>query len=129
MTLTPEVIEAEEQGTAVSLTYRLTSSEVGEAVDGKEALRQSIFCMLSTDRYEYIIYSRNYGLEYADLIGKPVNYVSALIKGRIEDALLTDDRIESIENFVITKGQNSLRTEFTVSSVFGDTAIEKEFEF
>ena len=89
--MTPEVIKAEEITQSPSYTYRLKSTEVNGYCDSLEALRQSIYCILSTDRYDYIIYSRNYGIEIKDLIGKPISYVCAVIKGRIEEALLTDD--------------------------------------
>ena len=112
-----------------SYTYRLKSTEVKGYCDGLEALRQSIYCILSTDRYDYIIYSRNYGIEIKDLIGKPISYVCAVIKGRIEEALLIDDRIESVTDFVITKGKGSVLVAFTVVSSMGDVKIEKEFEF
>ena len=127
--MTPEVIKAEEITQSPSYTYRLKSTEVKGYCDGLEALRQSIYCILSTDRYDYIIYSRNYGIEIKDLIGKPISYVCAVIKGRIEEALLTDDRVESVTDFVITKGKGSVLVAFTVVSSMGDVKIEKEFEF
>ena len=75
------------------------------------------------------LYSRNYGIEIKDLLGKPISYVCAVIKGRIEEALLIDDRIESVTDFVITKGKGSVLVAFTVVSSMGDVKIEKEFEF
>lgn len=127
--MTPEVIKAEEIAQNPSYTYRLKSTEVNGYCDNLEALRQSIYCILSTDRYDYIIYSRNYGIEIKDLIGKPVSYVCAVIKGRIEEALLTDDRIERVTDFVVTKGKGSVLVGFTVVSSIGDVNIEKKFEF
>ena len=114
--MTPEVIKAEEITQSPSYTYRLKSTEVKGYCDSLEALRQSIYCILSTDRYDYII-------------GKPISYVCAVIKGRIEEALLIDDRIESVTDFVITKGMGSVLVAFTVVSSMGDVKIEKEFEF
>ena len=127
--MTPEVIKAEEITQSPSYTYRLKSTEVNGYCDSLEALRQSIYCILSTDRYDYIIYSRNYGIEIKDLIGKPISYVCAVIKSRIEEALLTDDRVESVTDFVITKEKGSVLVAFTVVSSMGDVKIEKEFEF
>ena len=53
--MTPEVIKAEEITQSPSYTYRVKSTEVKGYCDGLEALRQSIYCILSTDRYDYII--------------------------------------------------------------------------
>ena len=53
--MTPEVIKAEEITQSPSYTYRLKSTEVNGYCDSLEALRQSIYCILSTDRYDYII--------------------------------------------------------------------------
>lgn len=125
----PEVIKADEKLQSTDYTYRLKSTEINGFCDKLEALRQSIYCILSTDRYDCIIYSRNYGIEIKDLIGKPISYVCAVIKGRIEDALLIDDRIEGVKDFTVTRGKSSVIVEFTVVSSLGDVKIEKDFEF
>lgn len=125
----PEVIEGEMAEISPSYTYSMTSTGIYGFCQGKEALRQSIYCMLSTQRYDYIIYSRNYGTELKDLIGKPINYVCGVLKGRIEDSLSIDDRIEGIKDFCVTKGKNSVLAEFTVITSLGDITIEKWFEF
>lgn len=125
----PDVIKAEGKLQDTDYTYRLKSTEINGFCDKLEALRQSVYCILSTDRYEYIIYSGNYGIEIKDLIGKPISYVCAVIKGRIEDALLTDDRIESVKDFSLTRGKSSVLVEFTVVSSLGNVKIEKDFEF
>ncbi len=43
--------------------------------DGQEAMRQAIFKILQTERYQYVIYSWNYGIETLDLYGQPVAWV------------------------------------------------------
>ena len=72
---------------------------------------------------------RNYGIEIKDLIGKPISYVCAVIKGRIEEALLIDDRVESVTDFVITKGKVLYLWHLLLFRLWGDVKIEKEFEF
>ena len=44
----------------------------------------------------------------------------------IEDALLTDDRIEKIEDFEIKKGRNFLNVKFKAITVLGEVEIETE---
>ena len=96
--------------------------------DGLKALEQSIYHILSTQRYEYVIYDRDYGIELKDLIGKSPTYVCAVIKGRIEEALLYDNRIKSVENFEIIKGKNYIEVKFDVISKYGKSEVLKQFE-
>ncbi|MGN1317655.1 MAG: DUF2634 domain-containing protein [Lachnospirales bacterium] len=91
------------------------------------ALKQAIFKILSTERYDYVIYDRNYGIEIKDLIGKSDTYVSAVIKGRIKEALTYDDRILDVYDFEITRNKNSLLAEFSVSTIYGNDNVVKEF--
>ena len=39
-----------------------------------------VFNILNTERYQYIIYSWNYGIELIDLYGQPVSYVIPELK-------------------------------------------------
>ena len=96
--------------------------------DKIEALKQSIYKILNTQRYKYIIYSWNYGIEIDDLFGKPINYILPTIQIRIEEALLTDDRILSVSNFVFnTNVRNIVSVSFDVLTIFGIVPIYNEF--
>lgn len=95
--------------------------------DGVEAVKQAVYKILNTERYKYVIYDRNYGIELKDLIGKPPLYVSAIIKGRITEALEDDDRILSVDDFIIERNDNSITVEFTVETVFGSGKAVKSF--
>ena len=57
-----------------SLTYRMNPEGncVRGWVDGVEAVKQAIFRILNTERYQYIIYPWWYGIETIDLYGEPV---------------------------------------------------------
>ena len=55
--------------------------------DGLEAIKQAVYLILNVERYRYVIYSSNYGVEFDDLLGKPVPYVMPELKRRIEEAL------------------------------------------
>ena len=52
--------------------------------DDIEAMKQAIFKIINTERYKYLIYDWNYGIELNDLIGKPIPYVYAEIERRIK---------------------------------------------
>lgn len=82
-------------------TYKmeLESNLIRGYTDGQEAMKQAIFKILSTERYQYVMYSWNYGIELIDLYGEPVSYVCPELERRITEALTWDERIESVDNF------------------------------
>ena len=47
--------------------YKLTGM-----CDDIEAMEQAIFKIINTERYKYLIYDWNYGIELSDLIGEPI---------------------------------------------------------
>lgn len=89
--------------------------------DGLEAIKQSIFKILNTERYDHLIYSWNYGIELKDLYGQSPMYVCPEIERRVKEALFQDDRISDIDEFefdISRKGVVSVS--FTVHTFFGD---------
>lgn len=112
-----------------SLTYGmdLDGNRVRGQVDGREAVKQAIFRILQTERYQYIIYPWWYGIETLDLYGKRVTYVCPELERRITEALLVDTCIRSVTDFehdLSTKGV--VHTAFTVHTIYGDVKAEKE---
>lgn len=96
-------------------------------VDGIEAMVQAVYKILSTERYRYIIYSWNYGIELEDLFGQPVSYVCPELERRIREALLWDERIEEVNNFKFdTSKKGIVHVYFTVSTIFGSLEAERE---
>ncbi|WP_455715447.1 DUF2634 domain-containing protein [Anaerosporobacter sp.] len=95
-------------------------------VDGLEAVKQAVFLILNTERYEYMVYDWDYGFETQDLIGMPVGYVYPELKRRIEEALTQDDRIESVDAFSFEKSGGTVSVTFTVTSTQGDFETEAE---
>ena len=65
--------------------------------DGIEAMRQAIYCILNTERFDYLIYSWNFGIETKDLIGENATYVIPELQRVIEEALLQDNRLNDIQ--------------------------------
>lgn len=121
--------ELEEQP---SYTYKmnLANEFIRGYVEGLEAIKQSIYKILNTERYKYIMYSWNYGIELLDLYGEPVSYVCSELKRRIAEALLWDDRIQSVDNFefnISKKGE--ILVTFTAHTIFGDVEAKKEVNF
>lgn len=112
-----------------SKTYRMNIEEEtvsGAITDDLEAVRQAVYKVLNTERYKHIIYSSNYGVELADLFGKPMPYVIPEIPRRIEEALLVDDRINKVDGFDLQYDkQGNVKCYFVVHSIFGDVEIER----
>ena len=95
--------EIEEQPTH---TYKmnLASELVRGYTDYQEAMKQAIYKILNTERYQYVMYSWNYGT--------------------------WDDRIKSVDNFefnISKKGE--ILVTFTAHTVFGDVVAEKVVNF
>ena len=94
--------------------------------DHLEAMKQAIYLILNIERYEYPIYSWNYGVELVELIGQPIPFVLPEIERRIREALLQDDRIESVYNFEFERiGKDKIHTIFEVDTIFGTVNVEK----
>ena len=109
-----------------SRTYALDikSGRISGFVDNQEAYIQFVNKLIQTERYAYVIYSEDYGVEIESLIGQDFDYVKATIKANIIDALLADDRTVSVTDFSF-KGTDfdSLTFSFWVTSIYGSTEI------
>ena len=108
-----------------SKTFRVTTDKMQGYIDNLEALKQSIYHRLSTERYEYSILSFEYGIQTEDLLGKESTYVKIELKRRIAECLLKDDRIISVDNFQFNIKENSLHCTFDVSSIYGEIEMSR----
>lgn len=121
-----ENFEIEEQPT---YTYKmnLQSQAVRGYTDELEAMKQAIYKILLTERFQYVMYSANYGIETLDLYGQDISYVCPELERRITEALLWDERIQSVDNFEFDHSQKGVvKVSFTVHTVFGDILTERE---
>lgn len=111
-------------------TYRLEldRERVSGMTDGREAVLQAVYLILNVERYVYPIYSRDYGAELTDLIGRPAGYAMSEIKRRITEALEQDDRILGVENWAFEVNRNRVRASFTVHTLYGEVEAAKEVE-
>ncbi len=124
-----EELDAVEIEEAPTLTYKMDNDQgkIAGRAEGLEAVRQAVYKILQTERYEYPIYSGDYGIELKDLYGQPVSYVCPELERRITEALLWDSRIESVDNFRFDTSKKGIVTvSFTVGTVFGKIGTEKE---
>lgn len=110
-------------------TYQLDyprTQKIKGYIDGREAMEQAVYKILFTERYEYVIYDWNYGIELDDLFGKPIPYVYAELERRVDEALMQDDRIEEVLNFSFTRSNiDEVTMRFDVDTIFGVIPVEK----
>lgn len=98
--------------------------------DEIEAMKQVIYKILNTERYQYLIYSWDYGIELMDLFGEPVSFVCPEIERRVKEALEQDDRIELVDDFRFDISvKRTVKTTFIVHTIFGDIREEKVVKF
>lgn len=109
-------------------TYKLDLQNkiISGFTDELEAIEQSVYAILNTERYEHLIYSFDYGVELQDLVGEDMVYVKADIHRRIEEALTQDDRILSVDDPQISSEGDSLHYSATVNTIYGQLDVEKE---
>lgn len=124
----PDVNEllGSQQETSDSYRMQINNERIKGTVAEREAIAQACYKTINTERYRYVIYSWNYGIELKDLFGKPIPYVFAVLPDRIRDCLLQDDRVESVDSFQLSHdNKGSVLCKFTVHSTFGDVDLEK----
>lgn len=127
-TLAEQDFEEQEQP---DRTYRIDSENgrISGNTDGIEAVKQAVYKILSTERYQYIMYSWDYGIELNDLYGEPVSYVCPELERRITEALTWDERIESVDGFEFDLSRkNAVAVKFTVHTIYGSIETGKEVE-
>ena len=61
-----EDFEIEEQPSRTYKMY-LEQEVINGFTDGLDAMKQTIYMILNTERYQYIIYSWNYGIELMEI--------------------------------------------------------------
>jgi hypothetical protein len=103
------------------LTFKIdfNTNRIAYEIDGLEAIKQTIYLTLRTDRYKYLIYSFNYGNELYEIIGKEKEFVEIETKRCIREALLQDDRIQDVTDYKFTWSNRSVLVTFTVHTNIG----------
>ncbi|BFH11186.1 DUF2634 domain-containing protein [Bacillus cereus] len=96
-----------------------------EMRDGLDAIRQTVFSALSTNRYDHLIYSEEYGSELSKLIGSNPTFIETELRRMIIEALMPDDRISGIENLTFHYEGDQLLARFTVVSSYGTFDVEQ----
>lgn len=133
--------EGEEDYNEGNYTFKL-NHETGEIsrelITGAESVEQFVLLALRTPRFEHAIYSDQFGSEVLDLLkssgikeGEPVTsaYLASEIERLCIEAIIYDDRVEDIVDFVLKlEKENEVHISFKVL-VMGEVAeIEEVLE-
>ena len=108
-----------------SYRMKIADEKILGNIDELDAIAQACYKILNTERYQYVIYSWNYGIELQELFGKPIPYVYSELPRRITEALTQDDRINSIEDFELSYNKGNVLAKFTVKTNLGNIEMEK----
>lgn len=119
-------IEIKKDSKQSSKTYKIEENKIVGFCDGKEALEQTIFFILNTERYNYLIYSNSYGHELNVISELDKDIANSELKRRISDAILQDDRVDNVGDFEFSYSEDSVLVKFTIFSIYGNIKIEKE---
>ena len=115
------------------LTYYInsTTGRITTMVNNADALVQSIYKALDTEKYGFDIYGWTYGLDMDPFVGQDLDYIQTNLQKYIEDCLLSDDRVLSINNFNVQQQDiDSCLITFDVESTEGYiTGITKELNY
>lgn len=116
--------------TLPSKTFRMNYNTltITGTIDEIQAVEQAVFLILNVERYQWLIYSWNYGVELHNLIGKDPEYCLPEIERRVREALLQDDRITAVQSFEFTVNKKTVLVTFTVVSIYGEINVEKVVE-
>lgn len=112
-------------------TYQmdLSGDKIVGYTDELKAMEQAIYKIIRTERYKYLIYSWDYGIELEDLFGMPVSYCIPEIERRVKEALLQDTRILEVVNFEFeTPKKGIVYTKFTAITIFGNIDLNREVQ-
>ncbi|WP_217563076.1 DUF2634 domain-containing protein [Paenibacillus sp. GbtcB18] len=111
-----------------SRTFRVdfASKRITGMIDGLEAIKQTVFNILSTERYEYLIHSFDYGSELAGLSGADPLMLQSELKRRVTEALTQDDRITGVSDFQFDFNDDVALISFRVYTIYGALDAQKE---
>ena len=105
------------------LTYKINDENISGRITKIDSIKQAIRSIIMTERYSNPIYDKDYGIELEQYIGKDLGYIKAGIQDTLQDALLQDDRIISVNVTDVSKSleqQEACVIQFTVNTIYGE---------
>lgn len=94
-------------------------------VEGNEAIKVWIYKAIKTARYQYPIYSWDYGCEISSLIGQ--KYTKGLIKSEaeryIKEAILINPYVTDVKIIDINFSEDILSVSIQVDTIYGEVNV------
>lgn len=121
-------VEVTSAAAQTTRTYKidLEAGRVAGFADETEAMKQAILKILLTERFDFLIYSWNYGIELNAVVGKSYQVFSSEIKRVIREALLADSRITDVTDVSVEQiDKRTARVSFTAETIFGEIPVER----
>ena len=110
-----------------SKTYRVdwAAGRVRGKLEGREAMGQAIRKLLRTERFSYLIYSWNYGTQWANLMGEDRAVAESELKRILWEALKQDPRITGLSQVSISwADRRSCAVSLEAETIFGTVREE-----
>lgn len=112
-----------------SLTYRVIGGHIVGKINEYDAMVQAISKIMQTVRMRWEIYTKEYGHDLEDLIGKEMPYVMSEVERMITEALKGDDRVDGVNFTNVTQiDATTVHINLQVSTLFGKINTESEVE-
>lgn len=102
-----------------SRTYLVQNNRIIGMGDNYEAVKQAVEIIFSVERFQWQIYTPNFGTDYSGIIGITPQVAANILRKRAEDAIKTDDRMTGITDYTWDAGGDHLTVSFTVNTVYG----------
>ena len=103
-----------------------TGKLTGKIVEGVDALRIWAYLALKATRYNWLIYSWDYGEEFTNLIGYSYSedYLLSEVHRYIEECLFENEYIKGVEDLVVSQIKDKLIIKFTLVTDVGSKEVE-----
>lgn len=94
-------------------------------VTENEALKVWIYKTLKTERWRYLAYDNDYGIELEQFIGKRTNNAASAgeVEQYISEALLVNPYIQSIEEIQYSIEGDALAYKISLTTIYGDLIV------
>lgn len=102
----------------------------GHITDEIEAVKQMVYKCINTEKGHFVIYP-TFGVQKKDLFYRPKLWAYTKLKYRLREALMLDDRVTDVDEFVYHRREsvkNDLVMSFTVRTIYGALSIRQVFK-
>lgn len=103
-----------------------TMQMTGRIVENLDAIEMWVQLALRTKRYEWVIFSWDYGEEYTDLLGYSYTkeYLDSEVERMITECVTQHPYITGIEDLTVEVEEGHLHITFTLITDFGEVEID-----